>query len=226
MMLLLEQYATEAKLAGNLPGRWRLHTTEQRRALSFTVGEASVEVRYKIDAIIENEAGELAIVDTKTASQLSPRWREGHTHSVQPRAYKTLENQRLSEAGEEARIQYVLIEGVQKKGVAGLVEYVWADALWTPEYEEEALKLLLARASRDVPLLDVFSELERIIEDPAKRYEAALKVALTDPEIVDFNQQDCNAYYYQCEYYDLCYGCPSDRLGLALSDYEVQISEY
>jgi hypothetical protein len=213
-LTLLEEYAKQAKLGGVLPGVWRMLEREERR--QNPLAEALVAT-YKTDSLLENEEGEIAIVDMKTASQLGPKWRKSHEESVQMRCYKALEELRLGRS-----VGYVLIEGIQKKGAAGNVDYLWADMLWSDAYAAEGLALLLQQGLEDVMLVDSLSQEKGSVA----RWQEALEVALTDVSMVPFNLMDCNSYYSPCEYTELCVSCPTERVGLALADYEVSVHDY
>jgi hypothetical protein len=211
--LLITSYAEQAKLSGNLPGEWHILSLEERREYQLS----ETWIGYTTDALLENEEGQIAIVDTKTASKLTDLWRRGLMESVQLRAYKALETERLGR-----RPDYVLIEGVGKRdGFAGLVEYVIADLTWTPEYEMEALQLIEALARKDQGLIRELGAAE-----PEARWREALTLALTEPELVSFNLMDCESYYFKCPFYEICRACPTERLGLALDTLELEVYDY
>lgn len=212
-LLLMDEYAKNARLAGNLPGSWRLVELEQRREIAL--GESVIS--YEVDRLLqEGETGALAIFDTKTASKLSPLWRRGMEESIQQRIYHSVESQRLGQP-----IEYLCIEGVQKKVTPGQIEYVDANLLWTPEFVLEARELLEHYARRDLDLIDMLQA-----EDPEHRWEEMLDLALTDPEAVPFNYMDCESYYSKCDYYEICHSCPTDRPGLVVSELELDVYPY
>lgn len=211
-MLLLAEYAKNAKLGGVVPGDWKILHREQRFHYDLPLSDsATLRIYYTIDTLLENAEGELCIMDLKTASKLSGLWRASQTNAIQIRAYKALEEARLGRP-----ISYVQVEGLQKKDDSGRMEYVWADASWTPSYVSEALQLL-----KGIGLADF-----RFLSTAGGSFDSALAAALTNPALATFNQMDCKSYYYTCPFYDLCYSDPELRIGLALSDYEVDVQDY
>lgn len=216
---LLDQYAKNARLGADLPGTWRIVELEERQEAVVNVeGVGPVEIGYTVDRRMESDEGDVAIVDTKTASKLSPMWRDGMTSSVQQRLYHWLESERLGRD-----VDYLVIEGVQKKVTPGLIEYVWADMQWTPEYVEETRRLLAAQARRDADFLQALADAD--VRD-GELYQHALNVALTEPEVVDFNLMDCRSYYVECDFFELCHGCPTEREGLARAELDMDYYEY
>lgn len=216
-LLLLDEYAKNAKLAGNLPGTWRLVESEQRRRAVLTdlEGDLEIELTYQVDRLVEEiETGDRAIVDTKTAAKTSPQWRDGMLASVQQRLYKSLESERLG------GIDWMIIEGIQKKITPGQIEYVNADQVWTPAYIQEARDLVIGQARQDRGFL------ETLTRDGDARWLEALDLALTRADLVGFNLQDCYSYYRKCDFYDLCRMDPGMREGEALGSLRFEVREY
>lgn len=210
--LLMEEYAKNATLGGIIPGDWRMVQIEER----LRYEQDGMVITFQLDSLLENEEGELCIMDAKTASRLSKLWRDGQRRGIQIRAYKQMIQEVLGQP-----VRYVQVEGVQKKTTPGLVDYVWADADWTPAYEEEAMEFLRRRAVEDRGFLEAMDS-----EGLEERWMEGLEIALTEPLIVDFNLMDCESYYTKCPYYELCHSCPTERMGLALSDYQMEVRPY
>lgn len=204
---LLQEYAKNARLAGDLPGNWRLVNSETRFG---TMPLADSELHYKVDRVVANDDGETAIVDTKTANGLGPQWVRSQELSLQQRMYAALEARRLGHVG------YVLIEGVAKKGQVGLIEYVWLNQTWDDQFIDESMLLAQQIISKD----------KRFVTKVDGNRGLALSTALTMAHEVPFNLMDCRSYFRDCEYEPLCSSNPIMRVGLANSDYEHRYVDY
>ena len=210
---MLDAYVKGARLAGDMPGEWRLVSGEQRLTQALS---DDVVMAYKVDRLVGDKEGRLAILDTKTSARPDARWEAGMKRSVQQRCYKALEQERL---GRE--IEFGLIEGLPKNGNLA-PKYVWASLGWTDEYVEEALTLARAVGEKVVEfVLHVHAGLPRGAswEDLRRR---ALEHAGGIP---DFNYQDCQSYGMPCPYMETCDAHPDDRLGLLQDPEEFQVPE-
>jgi len=220
--LILEEYAKNAKLGGHFPGTWRVLELETRRKATLYMDGRQVDVYYQTDRLVENEKGEVALFDTKTASSLSPMWRRTQEQSIQQRLYLALEGQRLGKP-----LTYAAVEGLLKKGASGTIDYVWINGPWDQDYLNEALLQLHAQAKKDERfLMRVQQQAGEEGDLPVPVWEVALQEALMDPTVVDFNTQDCMSFFRECEYESLCFANPTERFGIALGDFTYEPKDY
>lgn len=209
MRTTLEAYMASAKVAGDLPGEWRLVSVETRGW--FPVSESRM-MPYQMDRLLEkvDEPETRAVIDTKSSYRIDQDWRNSMSRSIQQRLYHWANGVHLGHP-----IAHLFVEGISKWTKDRTPVYHWASLGWDRSYIMEAVDFWNRCVDR---LEDFQADVDEYGPFPSadEHYLAALAVAVAHPE---FNYQDCHSYHFPCPYLTLCDTSVGDRLGLALSDF-------
>lgn len=212
-LAMMDTYSREAKVAGGLPGEWKLVSVEERLELSiisilqrrFPAPKTSwpeswpstlekLQLSWMSDRVLVNaDRTKLVIADLKTASRLGKYWVRPWETSLQMKLYKL-----LAQAAYGIEDVDVVVEGVEK-AVNGSIQYVvcpeWSDALLL-----EALMAAIDIAQQD-----------------------AILMALPEPEEeavrAKFNYGDCYSYNLECPFKRICVSDPNERVSILKSEY-------
>ena len=216
---MMMYYMHSMPFAAGLPGEWHFYCH-----YGTPVAEQRVEVEledfvlsFKVDRLLENDNGELALIDLKTAARLDTRWHGGFDRWLQGKLYVYAVQKVIGR-----KIDYVIVEGLEKC-VPTKHSYHPCPA-WTDDQIEEAAMLLRKLAEQDAALLR--TALASLGEEPVSEEdfqlqwrEALEELALSE---TSFNYADCWAYNQPCPYLKLCNMAPAQRYGLLQSDYVIR----
>lgn len=202
---MLKGYSQNAYLAGTNSdeSEWQVVSIEDR--LPVNLGDHLLTMQQ--DRVLYHPVREvIRIVDTKTASRLDKKWRNGWEMDLQMKMYKWA-MQKLYELPVE-----VVIEGVLKE-TTGEVEYVFLPD-WTNEQLEEASWMAERIANEDAGMI--------------------LEAQQRGVDITEFllmfsrhNPHDCFSYGQECQFRELCLASPSERIGVLQASYQpIEGEEY
>ena len=205
---LLTNYMAKISLAGPLPGNWEIIQLEQR---------ANVEIEgmilsFQIDRLLQNDKGDIALIDLKTAGRLDQRWRDQWPRNLQMKLYR----RGLELLDFEWRNFYLIIEGVQKSA-SWKKEYVMCPE-WSESILDEAEEQWLKVAREDDRLLlraKLFTDTDEEMRAECER------IGVTE---TSFNYGDCFSYYYACPYLDICTAAPEQRYAM-LEKFDIKPTE-
>lgn len=196
---MLEAYVERAELAGLMRGEWRIVDIERRSEISLPNGAI---LRFKIDRLVEEVHGDGAsIMDTKTSSYISDRWRDQMQNSTQQKLYRWAAQREFGRP-----IEFPQVEGLEKMP-GHRIEYVEL-GMWDDETIYEAVALAMTAADQDTLWV------RRLHQLKGDLVEFFSTFFISAP----FNSNDCYSYGRKCQYLDsICMQNMDVRIGNAVA---------
>ena len=200
---LLGVYAAQARLMPFGGPEWKIKDIEQRHSQPVPFGTLT----FQIDRLLENEnTGQLALVDLKTASRTDARWERQWPRSLQMKLYSECAYRHYG-----TPLSWLVIEGLDK--TQGTLKYLALPEV-SPERRAEAWQAVEWVARHDAQLLDAARRADGSVDA-----DRLVELALVQ---TPFNESECFTYGSACDFLPLCDAEPGERLSLLRSDYHYE----